>query len=85
VRKNKIKIAHFISNLSLGGAERLVVDLSNELIKDKSIELFVCVYSENSNSFKGELNDSIKYLNFNKKYKIDFIFYFNLFKVFYML
>jgi glycosyltransferase involved in cell wall biosynthesis len=82
VRKNKIKIAHFISNLSLGGAERLVVDLSNELIKDKSIELFVCVYSENSNSFKGELNDSIKYLNFNKKYKIDFIFYFNLFKFF---
>ena len=38
-----MKIMHIIPSLSLGGAEKFSVDLCNELAKDKSNEIILCV------------------------------------------
>ena len=41
-----MRIMHIIPTLSLGGAEKFVVDLCNELIKNKANEIYLCVLSK---------------------------------------
>lgn len=72
--RKKIKIVQFISSLSLGGAEKLVVHLCNEFSTYKEVEIFLCVLYENSEklSFKSEIDGNVKYLNFRKRKRLDF-------------
>jgi glycosyltransferase involved in cell wall biosynthesis len=63
-----MRIIHIIPNLGSGGAERLAVDLTNELSKVESIEqIFVLTFavrkSDNDNFYLDELSKDIKYIN----------------------
>jgi glycosyltransferase involved in cell wall biosynthesis len=68
-----LKIVHVISNLGKGGAERLVVDLCNELACMPGNTVYVCVFYEVTDqpTFKNELNEKVHYVNLCKKRKID--------------
>ncbi len=52
-----LKILHVIPNLAKGGAERLVIDICNELTKQKNIQVKLIVF-EDRNEFK-ELSKNI--------------------------
>ncbi|MES2132265.1 MAG: glycosyltransferase [Bacteroidota bacterium] len=71
-----MKIVQVISSLGKGGAERLVVDLCNQLAETPGAEVFLCVFYENENqpSFKNELKEKVRYINLSKKGKIDISF-----------
>lgn len=61
-----MKILHFIYSLSSGGAERLVVDLCNELSKNGD-EIYLCTLRDdniNNNGFyKKEISTRVNYIN----------------------
>lgn len=61
-----MKILQIIYSLSSGGAERFVVDLSNEMAK-RGHELSLCVLrddrKENNGFYKSELSNKINYIN----------------------
>jgi glycosyltransferase involved in cell wall biosynthesis len=82
VGKSKLKIAQFISGLGKGGAERLVVDLSNALSENANLEVFICTFNDYGPelSFKEEISPRVKYINFGKKSKFDLGFQFRLLK-----
>lgn len=71
-----MKIVHVISNLGKGGAEKLVVDLCNELARASENRVFVCVFYEREGkpSFKHELSPEVTYINLEKKRKVDLAF-----------
>lgn len=60
-----MKIVQVIFGLSAGGAERLLVDLSNELSKENEIIILTlkddCV--DNNDFYRSELSENIKYIN----------------------
>lgn len=68
-----MKIVHVISNLGKGGAERLVVDLCNELASAAGNKVYLCVFYEKKGelTFKDELSPEVNYVNLSKKRKID--------------
>ena len=47
-----MKILHVIPNLLKGGAQRLVIDICNELSKKESIECKILVLSKSNNEFQ---------------------------------
>lgn len=65
----KLKIVHIIGNLGLGGAERFVIDLCNEIAKNECYELCIVSLCENQdkNSFVKDIAPNVNYLSFNKK------------------
>lgn len=77
-----MKIVQVISNLGKGGAERLVVDLCNELSETGEHEVFLCVFYERGGmpTFKDELSSRVKYINLGKTGKIDLKFQWRLLK-----
>lgn len=62
-----MKILQIIFSLSSGGAERFVVDLSNELSKNNDVTLLTLkddkVDVENRNFYKFDLSPRVKYMN----------------------
>lgn len=60
-----MKILEIVTNLSSGGAERFVVDLSNELCQSNEITLLVLKDDTKSSYgfYKHELSDKINYIN----------------------
>lgn len=76
-----MKIVQVIFNLSSGGAERLVVDLSNELSKENEVTVFTLKEDtiDNNCFYKPELCDKVSYFNvgirkglsFKKLYEIN--------------
>lgn len=64
----KITIVHVIGNLTLGGAERFVIDLCNELAKDDRYVLHLVSLSANpgSNDFLNEISTAVSYISFHK-------------------
>lgn len=68
-----LKIVHVISNLGKGGAERLVVDLCNELTRIPGNTVYLCVFYEKEGqaTFKNELSPEVNYVNLSKKGRID--------------
>ncbi len=61
------KILFGITSLTIGGAERVLVDLVNELVKDYEITVFT-IYD--GGELKKDLNDKIKIISlYNKPYK----------------
>ncbi len=82
------KILQIIPTLGSGGAERFVIDLSNEL--NKTNDLKICtLYDIGSNKeysfFRNELNSEIELFNLNKKLGFDLFIFFRLFKLIYKL
>ena len=58
------KITFFIYSLRSGGAERVIVQISNQLVKNgKEVEILTI---ENQNDFENELNKEIKIKCLNK-------------------
>jgi glycosyltransferase involved in cell wall biosynthesis len=55
----KIKIIHIIDSLSLGGREKVVIDICNNLDNTK-FEVSIIVLSNNNNTLQKELNSEIK-------------------------
>lgn len=51
----------------------MVVDLCNELSKDKNSDIYLCVFNENGelHSFKKDLGNNVHYVNFHKRFKWD--------------
>ena len=61
------KILFGITSLTLGGAERVLVDLSNRLSKDYDITIFT-IYD--NGILKNQLNDNVKVISlYNKEFK----------------
>ena len=62
-----MKILEIITHLGSGGAERFVVDLSNELAKNHDVTLMTVlddkVDAENRNFCRFALNENVKYVN----------------------
>lgn len=77
-----MKIVHVISNLGKGGAERLVVDLCNELARNPGNTVYVCVFYEKEGqpTFRDELSAEVNYVNLSKNRKIDLSFQIRLLK-----
>jgi hypothetical protein len=61
-----MKILHIIPNLSIGGAERFVVDLSNEMAKGN--EVYICTLFDmikgQNDFFLSELSPDIQFVSF---------------------
>lgn len=67
------KIIQIIPQLNSGGAERFVIDLSNELYKSHEITLITLFPIEAHGFYLRELNPNIKVLSMNKKIGKDFL------------
>lgn len=69
-----MKILQIIPNLAIGGAERFVVDLANEMSKENDV--YVCTLFDmikNQNDFfLSELSPNIKFISLGKKLGLDF-------------
>jgi glycosyltransferase involved in cell wall biosynthesis len=57
--KKKIKLLYLINSLSLGGAEKNLIDLSNGLIKTKKLEISIISLGEISENYKKNINKKI--------------------------
>lgn len=76
-----MKIIQIIPSLHGGGAEKFVIDLSNELSKNN--ELIICsLYSLNKDMFMmKDLNKNIRIITLNKKKGLDLKIFFKLYKL----
>ena len=76
-----MKIVEIIPQLSSGGAERFVVDLSNELGKRHDVSLIVSFALEGSTAFYlSELSDAVKVVSLHKKLGFDTAYLYRLYK-----
>lgn len=76
----KVKIVHIIGTLRKGGAERFVVDLCNELAKNKLYEIHLVSLCDNSadTTFLNEINSNVNYRSFHKGKGLNIKVLFNL-------
>lgn len=75
------KIIEIIPQLNSGGAERFVVDLSNELVKYHDVTLIILFPIKTHGFYIKELNPSIKVISLNKRVGIDLSLPFRLAKI----
>lgn len=74
-----MKIIQVISSLGNGGAERLVIDLANEL--SKSNEVIIATYRELDNSmfYVNDVSSKVRLFSFGKKKGLSFLLSFKIF------
>src|SRR5690554_853968 len=76
-----MEIVQIISNFSTGGAERFVIDLSNELYRTGNNVTIVRFFDDKSlNLLEEEVSSGIKIVTINKKMGFDFFLLFKVFK-----
>ena len=76
-----MKIVEFIPQLSSGGAERFVVDISNELSKRHDVSLIVSYALEGETAFYlSESSDAVKVVSLHKKLGFDTAYLYRLYK-----
>lgn len=75
-----MKILQLIPNISGGGAERLVVDLSNQLVKDHDITLLTLYNPREDDLFRDQLSPQIETISLGKKVGFDFKILFKLYR-----
>lgn len=68
--KNKIHVVQIIPTLGFGGAERLVVDLSNQLVVD-NFDCSIITYFDNT-PLASQLDKRVKLILVKKKHKLSF-------------
>ena len=77
-----MKIVQIIRNFSAGGAERFVIDLSNQLFHLGNDVTIIRFFDEaNQNTLENSLNEGVHVLTIKKKPGLDSMFIFKLFKV----
>lgn len=76
-----MKILEFIPQLGSGGAERFVVDLSNELSAHNTISLYVFHPLNTTGFYEDELSKHIKIHTLNKKPGVDLLLPFRVFNI----
>lgn len=66
--KGKIRIVHILGAINSGGAERFVVDLCNQLAKNKRYQVDLISLCKNNieDTIVNEISPSVNYLSFNK-------------------
>lgn len=74
-----MRIVQIIPTLAIGGAERFVVDLCNEIAKANEIILIVFGINEKVPNLKAELSEHVQLLVLDKKKGFDFNLIFQLF------
>ena len=79
--KSKFKILQIIPKLSAGGAERFVVDLSNELASDVSITIIVLYPKKESEFYYRQISPLVRVVNLSKKPGFDSKIFFSLKRV----
>ena len=80
-QKYKMKIVQIIPQLSSGGAERFVVDLSNELSRRHDVVLVVSHALTGQNAFYlPEVSERVKVCSLNKKLGFDTAYLYRLYK-----
>lgn len=75
-----LKIIQIVPQLGSGGAERFVVDLSNELSNNHDVTLITFFPLETHGFYKDILSDRVKIISLNKKLGKDLILPFKLLK-----
>lgn len=77
-----MKIIQIIFTLNQGGAERFVLDLSNELAQEHDVHLFIIRNEEENNDFfKKELDEKVKYKSLGFKHGFKPFDYFKMYKI----
>lgn len=75
------KILIIINNFGVGGAERLVIDQANELVKRKNVNLkIITLKKEGKNSLSEQLDKNIKWSCINFRYDFDIKSWIKLYK-----
>lgn len=75
-----LKIIQIVPQLGSGGAERFVVDLSNELLNNHDVTLITFFPLETHGFYKDILSDRVKIISLNKKLGKDLMLPFKLLK-----
>lgn len=75
-----IKVVHIIPNLSTGGAERFVVDLVNEGVRN-NWDCNLILFEKSNNFFINELDQKVKIHILEKKRGFDILFFFKIFSL----
>lgn len=76
-----MKILEIIPQLGQGGAERFVVDLSNELSKSDDVTLVVLHSIDRTGFFAKEISPKVKLISMNKRMGMDWQLFFRLTKL----
>lgn len=76
-----MKILEIIPQLGQGGAERFVVDLSNELSKSDDVTLVVLHSIDRTGFFAKEISPKVKLISMNKRMGMDWQLFFRLAKL----
>ncbi len=79
MRKNKIKILYIIPSLSSGGAERFILDLIKNLDKD-IFDPCLLLFKDKGLFYQEALDNNISIKTLKKKFKIDFVNFYNIYK-----
>ena len=76
-----MKILEIILSLSSGGAERLVVDLSNELSQQESVSLLVLKNLKNGNNafYRNDVSNNVDVINLGLEDDFDITYLYNVF------
>ena len=69
-----MKILEIIPNLSSGGAQRFVVDLSNEFVTRNNLDIVIITMYDRTDGdiFFNDINDKIRYISLGKQKGFDF-------------
>lgn len=68
MKPQKLKIMHVIFSLSSGGAERVVLNLCNEQVRNHDVILLTILEENEQNSFyQSQLDERVKFINLNSK------------------
>lgn len=75
-----MKIVEIIPQLGSGGAERLVVDLCNELVREHEVTLIVLHATDRTSFFGRELSEQVTLISMSKKTGFDVGLFYRLYK-----
>ena len=77
-----MKIVQILPSLYMGGGEKFTVDLCNELAKDTTNEVILCVISKVDDSMQllSALNSKVKFVSLDKNIGFDYKIFFKLYQ-----
>lgn len=75
-----MRIVEFIPQLGTGGAERFIIDLCNELVKDNEVYLLVSHDLAKFDFYIKEISNNVHVISFNKRKGLDISLFFKVFQ-----
>ena len=76
-----MKILEVIPNINKGGAERFVVDLSNELSQTNEVILILLFSPSSCDNYYDEVNQNVRIITLDKKRGFDLTLLFRLYRL----